>query len=91
MKDGHHSEVDECGFDTVFRGNEIDNITITGQLKHPSMITIFLVGGETFSFEPVMDHWRRGITAAIEGHRGMRLEDDGQTVESAAEKEQHAD
>jgi len=82
-----------CRFDTVFRGKEIDNITITGHLKHPSMITVFLVNGDTVSFEPVMDNWRRGLTAAIEGHFGTHthLKDDGQTVESAAEKEKDAD
>ena len=90
MKEECELEVDERGFDTVFRGAEIDNITITGQLKRPSMITILLASGETFSFEPVIDHWRRGFTAAIEGRRGMRLGEDGQTVESA-EKEQNAD
>jgi len=83
-------ELDNCQFDIVYRQKDIDNITITGQLKRPSMITIFLTNGETVSFEAIMESWRRGFTASIEGRRGMRL-DDGQTVETTAEKEQDAD
>ena len=85
-----NQELDNCQFDTVYRQKDIENITITGQMKRPSMITIFLTNGETVSFEAIMESWRRGFTASIEGRRGMRL-DDGQTVETAAKKEQDAD
>jgi len=84
---------DDVKFDTVLPGNIIDNVTVTGQLKRPSMITICLKNGEIITFEATMDIWRKGLTATIEGRRGIRLDsdDDGQTIESSTEKEKDAD
>lgn len=89
MKDEHEPEIVEGEFDTALRGSQIESVTVTGKLERPSMITIVLKNDRTVSFSPKMEVWKGGITAAIEGQLGTRIDDDGQTVlELSSEEEE---